>query len=71
MNDITPVKRVQLGNAVLHRADASDVLAGLPEVDVIPTDPVWPNCPPGLLPGSEDPYGLWRTAMVALPPIQR
>jgi hypothetical protein len=51
MNHIAPVERAQLGNAVLYRADARDFLAGLPEVDVILTDPVWPNCPPALLPG--------------------
>jgi hypothetical protein len=28
--------------------------------DVLITDPVWPNCPPDSIAGSEDPWGLWR-----------
>src|SRR5690606_38537331 len=43
-------ERVEIGNAVLYRADARDVVAGL-EADAVITDPVWPNCPPGFLPG--------------------
>lgn len=38
--------------------DAREIVPQLPAVDAIITDPVWPNCPPGLLTGSEDPYGL-------------
>lgn len=63
-------ERVQIGSAVLHRADCLEMLGDL-QCDVVLTDPVWPNCPPGLLPGSEDPAGLWRRAMFALPPISR
>jgi len=32
-------------------------------VDTIITDPVWPNCPAGLLPGCDDPFGLLRDAL--------
>lgn len=36
-------------------------------VDVVITDPVWPNCPEGLLPGSEAPEALFTEAMKLLP----
>lgn len=35
------------------------------------TDPVWPNCPPGALPGSDDPMALWREAWGAMPSLAR
>ncbi len=50
--------------------DAREVLRHV-ECDVILTDPVWPNCPPGLLQGSDDPDALWRETMDALPDIRR
>lgn len=64
------VECVEIGDAVLYRGDCLDILPEL-AADVILTDPVWPNCPPGLLPGSDDPVGLWRCAMTALPPVAR
>jgi hypothetical protein len=30
------------------------------------TDPVWPNCPAGLLPGAEDPLKLFTEALAAM-----
>lgn len=50
-----------------------DALELLPSVicDVIITDPVWPNCPAGLLHGSGDPDGLWRETMAVLPDVKR
>ncbi|MEE3503856.1 DNA methyltransferase [Acidiphilium acidophilum] len=65
------MERVTIGNAILHRADCRDVLDRIGPIDVILTDPVWPNCPAGLIPGSEDPYGLWRDTMNLLPRIRR
>jgi site-specific DNA-methyltransferase (adenine-specific) len=65
------VERVQLGNAELYRGDARDLLAELPGTQVIVTDPVWPNCPPDLISGSDDPYGLWRATMAVLPAVHR
>lgn len=58
-------ERVEIGNAVLYRADARDVVAGL-EADAVITDPVWPNCPPGFLPGADDPSGLLGDVLGAL-----
>lgn len=71
MDSLVAIERVQLGNATLYRGDARGLLAGLTGIDVIVTDPVWPNCPPGRIPGSDDPYGLWRDAMAVLPPVER
>ncbi len=61
------MERAQIGNATLFRADARDVLDGLTHIDVILTDPVWPNCPAGLLAGSDDPAMLWAETMDLLP----
>jgi site-specific DNA-methyltransferase (adenine-specific) len=71
VDKILPLERVQLGQATLYRGDARELLSDLAGIDVIVTDPVWPNCPAGLIPGSEDPYGLWQDAMTALPPVER
>jgi site-specific DNA-methyltransferase (adenine-specific) len=71
VNQLAAIECVHLGPAVLYRADARDLLAGLSGVDVILTDPVWPHCPAGLIPGSDDPHGLWRDTMAVLPPLQR
>lgn len=51
---------VVIGNATLYLGDCREVLPSLAPVDAIITDPVWPNCPPGMLPGSEDPDSLFR-----------
>lgn len=50
---------VIIGNATLYLGDCLEILPTLGKVDAVITDPVWPNCPAGLLPGSEDPYKLW------------
>ena len=65
------VERVDLGEAVLYRGDCRDILPDLTSATVVLTDPVWPNCPAGLLPGSENPLGLWQEAMTVLPPVNR
>lgn len=59
-----------IGNATLLLADARDVLPGI-AADVVCTDPVWPNCPPDLLAGGEDPQGLWDDTMRLLPEVRR
>lgn len=49
----------------LYELYCGDCLKWLPkigDVDTIITDPVWPNCPPGLLHGSDDPYALFNEA---------
>lgn len=59
-----------IGPATLYCANALDVLPSL-QADVVITDPVWPNCPKDLIPGSEDPYGLFLRACALLPLVKR
>lgn len=59
-----------IGNCTLHLGDAREVLAGL-QVDVVLTDPVWPNCPEDLLEGGKDPQALWDATMAAMPDVRR
>ena len=47
--------------------DARDLVRQLRNIDVVITDPVWPNCPPGLLIGSERPAELFAEICEALP----
>jgi site-specific DNA-methyltransferase (adenine-specific) len=55
------VSRVEvIGDATLYLGDALQVLKGVEKVDALITDPVWPNVPPGLLHGSDDPKELFR-----------
>lgn len=44
---------VVIGSARLYLGDARDIVRDLPPVDAIITDPVWPNCPDGMLPGAD------------------
>ena len=60
-----------IGDARLILADCRDVLPTLDGVDVIITDPVWPNCPAGLIEGSLDPYGLFAEVCKILPSHKR
>ena len=46
--------------------DCREVLPTL-KGDVVITDPVWPNCPEGLIQGWEDPAGLFAEAMAVVP----
>lgn len=63
-------ERVVIGNATLILGDCREVLPEL-QADVLITDPVWPNCPAGLLQGSDDPAGLMAAAMAAMHPVRR
>jgi site-specific DNA-methyltransferase (adenine-specific) len=65
------MERVELGDATLYQGDARDILPALGPLDALLTDPVWPNCPSGLLAGSDDPYGLWNATMDVLPAVRR
>jgi site-specific DNA-methyltransferase (adenine-specific) len=47
--------------------DCRAVLPTLQGATVVITDPVWPNCPPGLLQGHDRPAALLAEAMEALP----
>lgn len=46
----------------LRLGDCRTILPMLPAVDTIITDPVWPNCPAGLLAGADDPSSLFAEA---------
>lgn len=43
----------QIGDATLYLGDCLEVLPTLPKVDAVITDPVWPTCPIGMLPGAD------------------
>jgi len=47
--------------------DCRTVLPTIEHADAVITDPVWPNCPPGLLEGSDRPLELFSEAMALLP----
>lgn len=55
----------------LYLGDCREILPTLGKVDALITDPVWPNCPPGLLIGGDDPLALWRSFWVVMPEIVR
>lgn len=57
---------VSIGDATLYLGDAREILPSL-QAEALITDPVWPNCPPDLLPGHENPYGLFLAACAVLP----
>ena len=60
------VEKVIIGDATLYRADCLDVLPTLPKVDAVITDPVWPNCPPDMLPGADGNQGMLLKKALAL-----
>jgi site-specific DNA-methyltransferase (adenine-specific) len=47
--------------------DAKERLAEVGDADVVITDPVWPNCPPRLLPGWDRPGAVLREALEVMP----
>jgi hypothetical protein len=64
--DVPPNKET-IGNCTLYLGDALDLLKVLTGIQAIITDPVWPNCPTGLLAGWEDPDGLFADFCQSLP----
>lgn len=50
----------------IHLGDCLEILPELDPVDVIITDPVWPNTPPGMFPGIE-PWALFAEAAAHFP----
>jgi hypothetical protein len=54
---------MRIGNAEIFLGDCLKILPELPAVDVLITDPVWPNCPTGLLPGHENPFQLFQNTV--------
>lgn len=62
----------QLSDGVtLYLGDCREILPNLGKVDAVVTDPVWPNCPAGLLAGSDDPWKLWGEAWGVMPETRR
>lgn len=55
----------QIGDATLYLGDCRGVMPAIGHVDAVVTDPVWPNCPAGLLVGSDNPAALWRSFWLA------
>jgi site-specific DNA-methyltransferase (adenine-specific) len=56
---------------VIYHGDCREILPSLQGVDSVVTDPVWPNCPEGLLAGYGDPKGLFLSALELLPAAKR
>lgn len=49
------------------QGDCLELLPTIEHADTVITDPVWPNCPPGLLAGWDRPLELFAEAMALLP----
>ena len=64
-----PMWATEDGKVRLYQGDALQILPRLdiPDVDTVLTDPVWPNCPPGMFAGSDNPRGLLNDALERLP----
>lgn len=61
---LLPYRRVErMGDATLYLGDCLEILPTLGKVDAVVTDPVWPNCPKGLLAGADDPSALLSEAL--------
>jgi len=50
---------------IIYNADCREILPQLPKVDLVLTDPVWPNCSAGLI-GQENADGLLKDALLLL-----
>ena len=48
----------RIGSATLYQGDARELYTDTLRGASVITDPVWPNCPPGLLAGSDAPHWL-------------
>lgn len=55
----------------LYHGDAREVLPQIAPPDVVITDPVWPNCPAGLLQGADDPAGLLSAVLGSMTVLPR
>ena len=64
------IREEQIGCCRLILGDSRDII-GQMSADVIMTDPVWPNCPPDTIAGSNDPDGLWEATCAVMPDIAR
>jgi hypothetical protein len=54
----------------LHLGDCREIIPAV-TADALITDPVWPNCPPDLLIGGNDPMALWVSFWKAMPAVTR
>ena len=68
---MTYKRKEVIGDCTLYLGDALDVLPHIEPVGALITDPVWPNCPEGLLPGSDNPTQLWNAALFVMPEYTR
>lgn len=57
-------------SVTILQGDARELVSTIP-ADVVITDPVWPNCPPGLLAGWDAPESLLCDVLEALSPSVR
>lgn len=53
----------------IFHGDCREILPQISKPDVIITDPVWPNCPAGLLAGADRPQSLFEEMLEALPSL--
>lgn len=61
-----------IGDATLYLGDVIELEGSAYRgADAIITDPVWPNCPKGLLPGSENPSFLFANFWTVAPATKR
>ncbi len=67
---MSAVRKEVIGDATLYLGDAICLASSIQSHAII-TDPVWPNCPPGLLPGSADPRGLFDAFWTVAPEVKR
>lgn len=51
------LRKEVIGLATLYLGDCQEVIPSLPRVDAVITDPVWPNCPDGMLAGADGTQG--------------
>lgn len=68
---MTVLREERISGQRLILGDSTAVMRMLDPVDAIITDPVWPNCPPDLIAGSDDPWGLWARACASMPAFTR
>lgn len=71
------MKPIVIGNATLYLGDCREILPGLPAVDAIITDPVWPNVPQvhaagsWFLQGGDRPFELLSECLAVIPQATR
>lgn len=51
----------------IYHGDCREILQVIPTAQVCLTDPVWPNCPDGLIVGHDRPFELLNEALICLP----